>query len=455
MRHVVKLYQLLCSAIFATCLVVATNSTASSQSNVNVGINVGGTLLTVTGQTIPNALVTVLDDTTVIGTIMADSDGTFYQTYPAQTPGLHTIKVFATHGTTPTDTVIRNLNFTAQEETKFDVLIPPLFNLSQNGESPNETITFSGWSAPNTEVHIYLNAALLLQATTDADGKWDISINTLDIPSGTHSAYAIASNGLGMQSIPTSARSFTISHPEQPSPPSPEQPPITRLPSSPAYIPPPTISFPTPGMHTTNKHLTIRGQARAYAQIELWDNDERAGSVFANGLGQWELPYTLSQPEHRLKVRVCTSSGCSRFSATITVYYTAPQLHTGLDFSLSTYLFAGINPGQHINLDLTITSGKSPYGITVDWGDGEIETFQSVDNNYRLTHAYESAGNYNASVTVTDENGESKMRLFSVSVTAGTESTNVRNLLLCLLALLVLLVIIAWRRRKNKDNKEE
>jgi len=53
-----------------------------------------------------------------------------------------------------------------------------------------------------------------------------------------------------------------------------------------------------------------------------------------------------------------------------------------------------------------IQGGQPPYTITLNYGDGTSETFQSTSQVATKTHTYQKAGNFTPSVTVRDNIGQ-------------------------------------------------
>jgi len=55
---------------------------------------------------------------------------------------------------------------------------------------------------------------------------------------------------------------------------------------------------------------------------------------------------------------------------------------------------------------IQIQGGQAPYTITLKYGDGTQETFQSYSRVATKTHTYQKAGNYTPSVSVKDNIGQ-------------------------------------------------
>ena len=61
--------------------------------------------------------------------------------------------------------------------------------------------------------------------------------------------------------------------------------------------------------------------------------------------------------------------------------------------------------GEPFTWKLQVSGGAAPYSITVNWGDGETTTFESIDGVLNLSHAFAKGGNYQPIVQVTDLTG--------------------------------------------------
>lgn len=78
-----------------------------------------------------------------------------------------------------------------------------------------------------------------------------------------------------------------------------------------------------------------------------------------------------------------------------------------------------ISLGSPLIIEYEIEGGAFPYTLTVNWGDGTIETF--VINNMDdlkgvLKHLYTSRGTYKVSIKIEDASGQSKQSDFEMEV---------------------------------------
>jgi hypothetical protein len=376
---------------------------------VQVTLDVGDTVLTVEGLAPPDAFVTVLEGGSPIGTTMADGSGNFSKTFTSQTPGLHTIGIFAKANGQTSDTVFKTVNLVAQSETVLNFFLPTTLQVSSDQVVSGSPITFSGTTIPNGAVTITLNNNFQMTAAADGSGAWSHTLDTEGLHLGTHFVFAVVSDGMGNQSAPTSKRAFQV----RPVDPSDDTVPPKR-------IEPPEITSPRNNQRFSEAELTVKGIALANSQIELWDGGSVAASAFVNHLGEWQLNIRLSEPKHELKARACVGAVCSGFSETVTVFYDSADPSTSdgeLFLRLGDYRYHDQPVNKPLSLEVIFGGGKTPYVLLVDWGDSSTERLTSEDGSrQQLEHRYRQSGQYNGIVTLRDESGAVRLRYFSVSV---------------------------------------
>ena len=140
------------------------------------------------------------------------------------------------------------------------------------------------------------------------------------------------------------------------------------------------------------------GGALTYA----WDLDDD-GPFETSGQSATFSAAGLDGPStHTITVQVTDPGGLSTTSqATVTVTNVAPTVSAS-----SASPSAGCGTGN-ATLNARFTDpGPDTFTASVDWGDGSgAEAIGAVTSPFGATHTYSAAGNYDATVTVTDDDG--------------------------------------------------
>ncbi len=416
---------------------------------ITVTIGVGDTILTVTGKTSPGAFVTIRNDGSVIGTTTAAADGTYTRTFPAQTPGLHQLDIFAQSiGGVQTDTVTLNINITSNATTTVDVFLPTTIVIEDTTLDHDQPLNLSGETFPFSTVKVFLDNTDVVTALSNAQGEWSISTIL-----GTHEFFVRTIDGLGNQSYPTTLRFFTRA-------------PIPGVPTiptdTPVQAPPiPTITFPGSGTVWDQPQITIIGHAQPNVQVELWDGSRPLGSTWSNANGTWSINLSLLQQEYHLRARACLQGACSAFSSVVILTYrpsgtTAPLPGLGLDIRLPQLTYM-VFQDRILTIRPTILNGQAPYTATVEWGDGTSSNCTTASREFIVEHTYTKPGRYTATLYANDVNGLSGSVQFTVEVLPAVSFywPSLLGLIALLIMLLLLFQFVRWRRRKAKKDKRK
>ncbi|MEI8232827.1 MAG: hypothetical protein WCG44_03720 [bacterium] len=173
--------------------------------SLSVSLRVGDTRIAFDGFTSPGAFVTIKQNASVIGTIVAGSDGNFSKTVDAYNPGIQTFELYATDSNSiSTSTISYSVNLVSNTLTTIaNIVFPPTIVLDPL------TNTFSGFSHPLSDLTLVISDGTTYPITVDSDGSWSYLI-TSDA-SGSYTAYVIAHMPGNYLSIESEALTFTIS----------------------------------------------------------------------------------------------------------------------------------------------------------------------------------------------------------------------------------------------------
>lgn len=415
---------------------------------ITVTIGVGDTILTVTGKTSPNAFVTILKDAAVIGTTTAAADGTYTRTFPAQSPGLHAIDIYANSVSgVNTDTVTLNINITEHATTTVEVFLPTTLVVEDTTLEPSQTLHLSGETFPLSSVNVFIDNTDFVTVLADSQGNWTAQVTTAPLSGGQHEFFVRAIDSLGNQSYPTAMRFFTLAIPPGlPTPPTPiEVPPV------------PSITFPISNTIWEQPQITITGQAKPHVQIELWDGTQPLGAAWSDAKGEWALTVLLEAKEYHLRARACLRGQCSVFSREVILTHrpasgVQPGTGQGLIITLPTLSFFVFEDTALI-IRPTIVNGQPPYQVKIDWGDGSSGNDTLNSGRFSIGHAYSTPGKYTATLSAYDTQGLSGSLQFTVEVLPNAGSP--WPLLLFMLALLFIVLLLAYFIRRPKGGKKE
>lgn len=184
------------------------------QTSLTVALAVGDTVFDVFGLVSPYATVTISEGSGVLATTVADGQGTFNQKLYAQTPGVHTYKIYATdrRGVT-TATVSYSVSLTAQAETTLgEIVLPPSLQLSSSELNQGDFLTLSGSTPPWATVSLFFTGGRrTTQVIAGEDGSWEYRLEMADLTAGSsYEVSARVSTASGRQSEVSTVLAFKI-----------------------------------------------------------------------------------------------------------------------------------------------------------------------------------------------------------------------------------------------------
>ncbi len=155
------------------------------------------TQISVTGFGYPARSVNILLDTETVGTVRTSNLGRFEFTTTAS-PGTATLG-FWSLDESGTRSITLNSTFDVTQGAITNitgVILPPTIKLSATKINPGDTVIVSGQSVPNAAIELHINASEVIEKTTsDASGKWSITLNTAKLRIAEHTLKARSITG--------------------------------------------------------------------------------------------------------------------------------------------------------------------------------------------------------------------------------------------------------------------
>ncbi|NVM76280.1 hypothetical protein FHW83_002075 [Duganella sp. SG902] len=244
--------------------------------------------LTFTGQSEPNAWITLYDGDDMVGMAITDANGNWRVTSDKLANGLHAFSVTATDvaGNVSDRSPSTYVNVAAPADTppKTQTKAPAEVQLdfeSDSGASSTDHITnvtlpvYVGKAKPGSFVELVIDGVKgKFAVPVDANGNWQASGETLT--DGVHTISVIEHDSNGDTSTPSSPLQLTID---------------TTAPISTMALVPEEINGDQTTIHTTTANFT--GTAEAGTRVDIYESDyfgvTKIGSVVAGQDGTWSF----------------------------------------------------------------------------------------------------------------------------------------------------------------------
>ncbi len=178
----------------------------------------------------------------------------------------------------------------------------------------------------------------------------------------------------------------------------------------------PTISLPSNGQVFEEIPITVTGLCTDGLLVRIFKNNVFGGSDICDG-GSYSIQIDLFPGPNELVARQYDDlDQASPESNRVTVTYAievpfVPGSPDGVAQRITlTTNFArrGIDPGQELSWPFTISGGRGPYAVSIDWGDGKNELLtRDTAGTWDAKHIYDRPGVYRVLVKATDADGQS------------------------------------------------
>ncbi|MDF7652135.1 Ig-like domain-containing protein, partial [Erwiniaceae bacterium L1_54_3] len=365
------------------------------------------------GLAIANAVVTLYDGTTVLGTAVADANGQWNFTPTALPDGAHAFQSsFNDAGGIPVLSPVITVTI--------DTIAPaPASGIGltngdgdpiPSGGATNDTSpVLSGSAEPGSTVTITDGTTVLGTATVDENGGW--TFTTPPLTEGNHDITTTVTDPAGNTSPASDPVSVVID--TQP----PAAPGNVQLSNNESGTPVPITNGAT---NDTTPVLT--GTAEPGSTVTVSDNGTPLGTATVGTDGTWSYSPTLDPGDHSLTATVTDPAGnVSNPSAPIAVNVdtTAPGASGPIVISNDQSGTPVPITNGTTNDTTPVLSGTAEPGSTVTVSDGTTvlgSVSVGSDGNWSYTTPALSEGNHTLSATVTDAAGNSSTTATSVTI---------------------------------------
>jgi hypothetical protein len=172
-----------------------TATPVAGQNQAPGGGSVSANAATISGRTGSGQVITFLNGSQVAGTTTADSNGNFTKNLSGLTGGQYTFSIYGTDSA-KRRTSLYSVPVTVPDgstATVNGIILSPTLSASASEIKKGETLVFSGQAVPNSLVEFTLTPGLSSASViAGADGKYNYSLDTTNIPLGSYLARTLA-----------------------------------------------------------------------------------------------------------------------------------------------------------------------------------------------------------------------------------------------------------------------
>ncbi len=177
----------------------------------------GGTTygnIIVSGTSFPGAAVTLLRESVIAGSTVANASGDFSFNLTGLNSGNYSFGVYAVDKDglkTPAvgfaETISSNVTTTVS-----GIIIPPTLRQSHTAVKQGESIVFSGYALPSSSIAISVSGTKIskINSQTNSNGYYTYTLNTSDFPKGPYQIYVTSKKGSGPESAPSNTLGFEV-----------------------------------------------------------------------------------------------------------------------------------------------------------------------------------------------------------------------------------------------------
>ncbi len=376
---------------------------------------------TLQGTTEAGSTVTISDNGTVLGTVIAGSDGRWSFTAATLSEGSHTLSITATDAAgnvSPATTLTFTVDTVAPDAATNLQLTDNVGDsqgpLASGSSTDDNTPALSGQAEAGTIVSVYDGDTLLGTVTVGADGSW--SFTTPALSNGSHSLTATVTDAAGNVSGSTAAIVVNVAADVPPATSSLE---ITDDSGS-------TLVQLSDGASTADNTPTLSGLTTAGALVTLYNGDQVLGSVTADASGQWNFtPAALADGSYAFRADTTNADGSITPSTVLIITIDTAVPTTPADLQLVNDDGAAVTAGGATNDNTLTLSGSAEPGSTVTVRDGDTllgTATVNADGSWSLTTPVLTDGSHSLTATVTDAAGNVSAASAPIAFTVDTQA---------------------------------
>lgn len=373
------------------------------------------TTVTLNGTAEPNAIVTILDDVTTLGTALADGSGNWTFTTAALSDAAHSFTATATDTAGNTGTasaaLVVTVDTTAPNAPLMNGSISDDTGIPADNITYDDTVTISGSAEADAVVSVYQDGVLIGTTTADGFGAW--SFTTDELEDGDYDFTATQVDAAGNESVASVAVSVTVD---------------TAAPGVPVFT---GVTHDTGSSNsdeiTNDNRLLLNGTAEAGSLLVITEAGTGfIGTALADSNGYWSLDYTgtaLTDGGYAFQAYATDVAGNSSEPSAlfvVNVDTSAPAAPVIASVATDT----GSSSSDGITSDDTITlTGTAEAGsvITISDGGTDIGT-TTVDGsgNWSFTTGDLADAAHSLTATATDAAGNESASSNTIAVTIDT-----------------------------------
>ncbi len=178
----------------------------------------------------------------------------------------------------------------------------------------------------------------------------------------------------------------------------------------------PTIAIPADGQVFEEIPVAVTGLCTDGLMVRIFKNNVFGGAAMCEG-GSYEMQIDLFPGSNELVARQydeLDQASPESNRRTVTYAIDVPPVPGSPDqvaqriTLTSNFARRGADPGTELVWPITISGGRGPYAVSIEWGDGKNDLLtQNAPGTFDIKHIYERPGVYRVTIKATDADGES------------------------------------------------